>query len=118
HAGGREAMLSDIRYQVNHLNFTYGPSHVDSPTEIVSAGNQQYVVIPFSVDVVGVVKLRVNSFLIGVSSDQGRTWAFINGVVSLRAIQAMFPNFPPGLKLPPDRQWGERNFTLAPLIRL
>jgi len=43
----------------------------------------------------------VRTWLLGVSSDQGKTWTFIDGgKLNAEAIKQYFPNFPAKLTLP------------------
>jgi hypothetical protein len=45
-------------------------------------------------------KISQKTFLIGISSDKGKTWTFINGDLDIKRVKSVFPNLPEKLKLP------------------
>lgn len=46
-------------------------------------------------------RMTVPSYLVGISSDEGKMWYFADGsLLTPNNIKTMFPSFPPALKVP------------------
>ena len=70
----------------------------------MTAGDDLYIVVPFLLEMKAPGgKLLQKSFVIGVSSDQGKTWTFVNGDQEMKKIKQVLPDLPDKLKLP-ERQ--------------
>lgn len=82
---------------------SFGSAQVLKPGQGVQAGKEIHVVVPMQM----VMKrpegrLLVRSYLIGGSSDGGRTWTFVDGArIAPDNIRKVLPNFNDRLKLPP-----------------
>jgi hypothetical protein len=103
--GGREKALGIIEtwmkttrdQGIEILTFRIG-----APSEFKTGGSDLFIVIPTEVDAkLRDGKLTTKSFLVGISSDQGKTWFFADGAqLNEENIKSMFPKFPAALKLP------------------
>jgi len=99
--GGREKMAEAIRetFQlVKALELKAG-----EPGELHVAGKQTYVVVPTSGIVqVGDIKVSLNSYLLGISADDGATWKFVDGqgIGEEEERKKVLPDLPLSLKLP------------------
>jgi hypothetical protein len=107
--GGREKMIEKLKAGVEEMkNAGYGFNtfHVDAPTAIADAGNDIVAVVPQSLEMtVPGGKLTAKSYLIGLSSDQGQTWTFIDGAgIDAKSLKTLLPNFPKDVKLPAKQQ--------------
>jgi hypothetical protein len=103
-AGGREKMIKltedeikDMKKQgVELISCAFG-----DPGEFHVEGNNTFVVVP------EVLKMKhpkgkfiVKSYLLGVSSDSGKTWKFVDGAGLDDKIAGVLPKLPAKLKLP------------------
>ena len=72
-----------------------------APSSLVKAGTELYTVVPFMMKMaIPEGTMRVKSFVIGVSSDQAKTWTFVNGDIEAEALKQVLPDLPKELKLP------------------
>lgn len=104
--GGRERMVAFLNQGVKQAeaeNVTFLSNTVGQPEEIISVERQLFAVIPTT------LKMRVpegiltgQSFLIGVSKDQGENWTFVGGSggVNREKLKVLFPAAADKLKLP------------------
>jgi hypothetical protein len=106
-AGGRDKLIAVMKSGLKEMKsqgVTFQSGTVDEPSDIVTAGAEQYVVVPFMLTLkVPQGKLRQKSFVIGVSKDKGKTWTFVNGDLDLKQVKQILPKLPEKLKLP-ERQ--------------
>ena len=77
----------------------------EEPVDMQGWGDELFGVVPFTLEMaLGDRRAMQKSYLIGVSSDGGKTWTFVDGAQADRAmVQRLFPNFPNKLRLP-ERQ--------------
>jgi hypothetical protein len=103
--GGREKAISLVETQMKAMK-EQGATILDFklgvPSEFKTGGSELFTVIPTTVIVkMPAGKLTGKSFLVGISSDQGKTWSFADGAqMTEESIKTLFPKFPPSLKLP------------------
>ncbi len=103
-AGGREKMISALESGIKGLRskgYEIRSVKVDDPSDPVAVGSDLFIVVPFLLEMkVPGGKGRQKSFVIGVSTDQGRSWVFIAGDQDIKQIKMWLPSFPDQLKLP------------------
>jgi Caspase domain len=103
--GGREKAISLVETQMKAMK-EQGATILDFklgvPSEFKTGGSDLFTVIPTTVIVkIPAGKLTGKSFLVGISSDQGKTWSFADGAqMTEESIKTLFTKFPPSLKLP------------------
>jgi len=103
--GGREKALGYVEKQIDAMkeqgisivSFTAG-----DPSEIKEGGSELFAVIPATMEMKAPqVKITAKSFFLAISQDQGKSWSFADGSnLTPEIMKAMFPKFPPELKLP------------------
>jgi hypothetical protein len=102
--GGREKMVAKLESSAKEMKssgYAIRTVTVDDPSEPVAAGPELYAVVPFELEMKAPGgKLLQKSFVIGVSADQGKSWAFVNGDVDIKAVKQVLPNLPEELKRP------------------
>jgi len=102
--GGRQKMIATVKatmQQLNESGFTFRVVKVELPTAFARAGNDTSVIAPLTLEATGLgFKVTQKTFLVGVSSDQGKTWTFINGDLGEAAVRKLLPDLPKKLTLP------------------
>jgi hypothetical protein len=107
--GGKDAAVSVVKEQMKGMKdqgVTIVPSDAEMPGEIVSNAGKMFAVVSLRMVLRGPkMKISQKSFLIAVSSDQGKSWTFIDGSGLNDEIKAqVIPELPPALKLPAKEQ--------------
>jgi hypothetical protein len=103
--GGRSTIIDIIRKgnaEMARAGARFEQSLIDPPSE-VSKGDKRTFAVLSQVAVVRVPegRLRQRTFLLAVSSDDGHTWKFVDGVELNRELaKKLFPDFPSSLTLP------------------
>lgn len=103
-AGGREKMIQITRHgkvALDEQTKGYDAS-VRMPTRVIEGTREIYTVVPQT------VSLRLEnsetfdrqSYLLGVSENNGRSWTFIDGGTEAAKIREMLPGFPQSERLP------------------
>jgi hypothetical protein len=102
--GGRDKMIEAMQASFKSMQargISIKSVKVDDASDPVSAGSEQYVVVPFQLEMQAPdAKIRQKSFVIGVSNDLGKTWVFVNGGVEPKQLKQVLPSLPQQLKLP------------------
>ena len=102
--GGREKMIAVMESGIKDMKakgFEFRSVKIYDPSDPVSAGTDLFVVVPFEMEMkIPGGKARAKSFVIGVSSDQGKSWTFVNGDLDIKKVKQVLPNLPKELKLP------------------
>ena len=103
--GGRDkliALMKKVDDAMKANAVTYGPVTVGDPGKFARMGKTLVTTIPFTVEYAGPgVKRKDESYLIGFSTDQGKTWKFADGRKLTRDnVKDVFPKFPDGIDLP------------------
>ncbi|OQP58831.1 hypothetical protein A3860_39360 [Niastella vici] len=109
-AGGGEARV------ISQLDNQYGPLKAkgivisgtvfDQPSEIVKSKNELQCTISQQTEV-KVAKGRVVTYttFIGFSTDNGKTWKFVDtNNIDIAIIRKLFPNLSPKITIPPKKQ--------------
>jgi hypothetical protein len=77
------------------------------PGEIVKGEGKSYVVVPATMEMKAPVgKIKVKSYLLGISTDDGKSWKFLDGsgLANKELKDKIIPNLPAKLKLPEPQQ--------------
>lgn len=102
--GGREKMVATMESSAKEMKsqgYAISSVTVDEASEPVSAGKEMYAVVTFQLEMKAPAgKLLQKSFVIGLSTDQGKTWVFVNGDVDIKTVKQVLPNLPDELKRP------------------
>jgi hypothetical protein len=102
--GGREKMVAAMKLgtaDMKSKGFSIRSVKVDDPSDPVAAGSDLFAVLPFVIEMTAPGgKILQKSFVIGVSSDEGKTWVFVNGDVDTKQVKQILPNLPDQLKRP------------------
>jgi len=105
--GGREKAIQAteaLMKQMNAKGITIKAYTVGDPGEFLTEGGNTFVVIPTSMEMAfpgG--KVKAKSYLLGISSDEGKTWKFADGAGIMKhkdALEKLLPKLPVKLKLP------------------
>ncbi|MFT3881036.1 MAG: hypothetical protein QM703_15410 [Gemmatales bacterium] len=109
--GGKEAALKEIEGAMKSIKaqgITFGVKGVETPT-VAKGGKDYYSVTPYSLVMsVPNKKITLISAVIGISSDEGKTWKFINlDDKGEKGVRDMLPNLPADMKIPKQEQKGE-----------
>lgn len=104
-AGGREQMIRLLELNARAMK-SRGSSirtvKFEEPSGIAEGEKDLFGIVPFTMEMtVGPRLGSQKSFLIGVSSDDGKTWEFVDGgQADSTKVKRLFPNFPERLRLP------------------
>jgi hypothetical protein len=102
--GGRDKMIATLKAgtaQMKSTGFTFNAVKVDEPGEIVSADHQQFLVVPFLLEMKSPAgRMQQKTSVIGISEDGGRSWKYLNGEFPREQIKQILPNLPDKLQLP------------------
>ncbi len=104
-AGGHEKMMSVLEHMINEMKqsgFKMDSVEVGQPSEPTAGGDKLFSVVPQTAHLTGPnVKAEQASYLLAISTDQGKTWFFLDGTgLTPTIIKQLFPEFPSTLKLP------------------
>lgn len=107
-AGGRDAFVETIKAvtsDIENRGFTYMSVKTGDAGQPVISDGRAYVVVPFELEM-ATPKGRglISSYLLGISPDDGKTWSFIDGGHGRELIQAILPDLPEALELPPPQK--------------
>src|SRR5262249_45696487 len=103
--GGRQAIVNIMRQGTAEMardGVHFERAIIDPPSELTKSANRMFGILPqVTVMKVPAGHLHQRSYLLGVSSDDGRNWKFIDGVKLKRNMaEQLFPDLPPSLALP------------------
>jgi len=108
--GGSEQVGTMVKSSVQMLErmgMTLRSVAVGNVTDLKESHSQHFAVVPEYIDYATATGTsRIESFLLGISDDGGRTWKFVDGA-GIRSnpglLREIFPNFPDDLKIPERR---------------
>ncbi|WP_010585764.1 hypothetical protein [Schlesneria paludicola] len=107
-AGGTKSLIESMESgtkSMNAMGISISSVVTNEPSGLLKSGNDLYTVVPFTLKMtVPNGTMRVKSFVIGVSSDQAKTWTFVNGDIEDEALKQVLPDLPKELKLPPKQK--------------
>jgi hypothetical protein len=108
--GGRDNTLQAMRRVAEIMKtrgFEFHSAKIGDATQVASGSDdKRFAVLPLSLEIkTPDGMLSTSSFLLGISSDKGKTWTFINGDKAVDpTIKRLLPDLPRGLKLPEPKQ--------------
>lgn len=104
--GGRKDTLAAMKKGMDEMKAqgtVVQSAESDEPSDPVPSGSSLFIVAPHTIVMkVKGGKLRAKAFVIGVSSDKGKSWKYVNGGVGTEAIKKVIPDLPKELKLPEE----------------
>lgn len=103
--GGRDkliALMKAVDERMQATGWSYGTATVDKPGRFARMGKVLVTTLPYTVEYVGPgTKRKDTSYLIGFSTDDGKSWKFADGrKVTRENVKDIFPNFPDSIELP------------------
>jgi hypothetical protein len=104
--GGRDKAIQiteGIMKELADKGITFKSYKVGEPGKFHSKGDKTFVIVPTTVEMtIPDGKMIVTGYLLGISSNKGKTWTFADGAgVSKKALRdKLFPQLPVDLKLP------------------
>jgi hypothetical protein len=103
--GGREEALGVIEKQMSTIRekgISLTSFKVGDPSEIKAGGSELFAAIPTTLEMKAPqTKIVANSYLVAVSSNQGKSWFYADGSnLTPELMNTIFPKFPKELKLP------------------
>ncbi|OWK40794.1 hypothetical protein [Fimbriiglobus ruber] len=104
--GGRDKALAAAEAAMKQLaakGFAIKKYEVGEPDKFYTEGDNTFVVLPAVLHMaLPVGKIRTKSYLLGISSDGGKTWKFLDGTSLQRKEfrERVLPKMPADLKLP------------------
>ena len=103
--GGVDKLITQLQKGMKNMKkqgIGFESIEVKDPIQIVKAGKELHIVIPTkSIMKIKKQRLLVKSYLIGISTTQGKTWTFIDGgQLTLEKLKKILHNYNPKLKLP------------------
>ncbi len=102
--GGRDKMIELLTGQMAKFKeegFLMESLTISGPGGIEKQEANLYAVVPTTLKMtIPGGTLTSNSYLIGVSADDGKTWTYIDGSPGAETIRGIFPELPQSLELP------------------
>jgi hypothetical protein len=102
--GGVDALATLLRSKVREWKdkkIVLRKAQTDPPTQIVPGGSDLFTVVPYTLGLTAAgMKMNQKTYLIGVSSDRGRTWKFIEAGDSREKLLTFVPHLPDTLTIP------------------
>jgi hypothetical protein len=108
-AGGRDKLVSELTKGLKEMEaegVVVLSSTVGAPTQIVNVAGSVYAVLPTTLKVKAQAGVfQTESSMIGVSSDGGANWTFIDAGGKVRSqLKSLLPGVGDKLNLPPERE--------------
>lgn len=104
--GGRENLISMMKNisDQNPKIFQSFSSSVDNPSQLVEIDNQLFGVVPIKLEGTTYKNNKIVTLgsVIGISTDNGKTWKFVNG----SKFKELFPNAADKVQIPKDMTLG------------
>jgi predicted lipid-binding transport protein (Tim44 family) len=102
--GGREMMLATLARGVDEMKadgVEFKKVDILDPDVPVKAGKDTYIYVPIELEMAAPGKrIRQRGGLVGVTSDGGKTWTFIDTSPGRDAIKQLIPDLPDAIKFP------------------
>ena len=104
HLGGKKEALETVKTAMGALKaqgIEIRSLKAGDPSTPVTAGKTVFIFVPTALELKSPQgKVTGTSYVLGVSEDQGKTWAFVEGTAGEESIRKMFPDIPKELKFP------------------
>jgi hypothetical protein len=102
--GGKDRMVATLKRSAKEMKaqgVTVLAVKAEAPNAVFRAERELMTVVPQSLELaVPDGKLKAKSFLVGISSDRGATWTFIDGGIGEARIRELVPSLPRQMVLP------------------
>jgi hypothetical protein len=105
--GGRDKMIVAVETGLKNMKdkgYEFVSAKVGEASPLVRGGPEVFTVVPFILEMkVPEGKVRINSYLLGISKNKGKTWTFVDaGKIAddPKLTKKLLPNLPATLKLP------------------
>ena len=108
--GGQEKALETVQQQMEGLKqqgVKITQFQVRDPKPMVNSTDHQFVLLPTQTTMeIGNVTVQMDSYLLGISADQGKTWKFVDGagLASEDQQKKILPPLPEKFQLPAPKQ--------------
>lgn len=109
-AGGSDQMIAVVEKAMQQLKaqgFTFESTTVGEPGPILTEGLHSFIVVP-TTNIMRTPngKLQSKSYLLGISTDNGKSWTFVDGtgIANQKQREKMLPKLPAKLVLPERQQ--------------
>lgn len=106
--GGPESFIETLRLsraETESDKFDVLSDVADDPQDIIVEGKNVYAIVPTTMTIKVPEGLLIGqSYLIGASMDEGKTWQFVGGGKDMNQLKIFFPTVADKLKLPEDRR--------------
>lgn len=103
-AGGKKKLAAIVAAEAKATQAqkaTYKLIEVSDPSDPIRAGNELYLLVPFKLEVtIPGQRVRVDSALLGVSEDGGKSWGFVDVAPGRDKLLKVLPGIPEGLRIP------------------
>lgn len=102
--GGKVKMAATLTKDMKEMKekgFEFKTMKVLDPSDPVSVGKELYVVVPYVYEVqYRGTRWKRNGSLIGVSSDKGTSWVFLDTIPGREKLKELLPDLPASLVIP------------------
>ena len=104
--GGRKKMvvtMEKIAKDMKANGLAFASYDVGEPGDFQTEGGNTFTVVPSKLEITGAdTKMVIDSFLLGISPNGGRSWTFIDGggLKDKKVADKVLPKLPAGLRLP------------------
>jgi len=106
--GGRKEMITGMTAMMDDLKekgMVFVSMTMDKASDPVAAGDELYIVMTYkAVMTLPKGKLHGKSYLLGISTDKGKTWTLVDGAAGEEMIRELLTNLPKELKLPAEEK--------------
>ncbi|MDB5349010.1 MAG: hypothetical protein JWN86_257 [Planctomycetota bacterium] len=104
-AGGREVVLKGVNESMTKMKeqgVVMEAMKAELPKSLTRSDSGCFAIIPVTVQMTSPgAKITAKSFLVGFSSDDGKTWTFLDGTVGEKTLRKLVPSIPKELEFPP-----------------
>jgi hypothetical protein len=102
--GGREKMIEKMSTGMKAMKakgLEFKSAKFSDPSDPVAVGKDLYITVPFTLEVaIPGARGTSNNALVGISSDGGKTWMFIDTGPGRDTLKKLFPDLPDKLPIP------------------
>lgn len=103
-AGGREPMLKRLRAEIDGMKsegVTFDSSTITPPSALQRTKDGLFCLVPLTLRLkVKDRKIRTTSALVGMSTDGGKSWIFLDTTPGEKKLRQLFPEIPKEIEIP------------------